>query len=579
MENTEPSLGYSVLAKVLADTRHKVVVTTNFDNLVADALAIHALQHPLIVGHESLTGFVRPQLPRPLVAKIHRDLHLHPKNDQNGVDTLEKGWEDALKLLFQHYTPLVIGYGGNDGSLMGFLAGLSPGHIPGRLFWCYREGDRPGERILETVAKHNGVLVAIAGFDEFMVQLARTLFLGFELDGIAKEIENLGIERAKRYQAQADRLFEKLARPDTASRSSTTDKARQSISAASHDPSKWWSWVLRARAEDDYDKREAIYREALIKLPESAELTGNYASFLNRQRKDYDAAEAMYKKALELDPSNAANTGNYATFLVDQRKDYDAAEAMYEKALELDPSNAAHTGNYASFLVDQRKDYDAAEAMYKKALELDPSNAANTGNYATFLVDQRKDYDAAEAMYKKALELDPSHAANTGNYATFLVDQRKDYDTAEAMYKKALELDPSHANITANYASLLLNRGGGDAVEKAHELVVRAVALSYGQPSQALAEALFYDCLICELTSSAVSKSVGRLKALFLQDFERGSWDFSALLDAVLPKVALERRAFYRTLGDAILDANKIAVLDAFPLWVQAELNDPFTLD
>ena len=79
MEKAEPGLGYSILAKILAETRHKVVVTTNFDNLVADALAIHALQHPLIVGHESLTGFVRPQLPRPLVAKIHRDLHLHPK--------------------------------------------------------------------------------------------------------------------------------------------------------------------------------------------------------------------------------------------------------------------------------------------------------------------------------------------------------------------------------------------------------------------------------------------------------------------------------------------------------------------
>ncbi|MCK9388501.1 MAG: tetratricopeptide repeat protein [Sulfuritalea sp.] len=614
MEDAEPSLGYSVLAKILADTRHKVVVTTNFDNLVADALAIHALQHPLIVGHESLTGFVRPQLPRPLVAKIHRDLHLHPKNDRNGVDTLDKGWAEALELLFQHYTPLVIGYGGNDGSLMGFLAELPTGHIPGRLFWCYREGDRPGENILDTIVRHNGVLVAIAGFDEFMVQLAQTLFAGFQLDGIAKEIENLGKERAKRYQAQADKLLESFAKLNSMPSTPAADKARQSISEVSQDLSKWWTWELRARSESDPDKRDAIYQQAIEALPTSAELVGNYASFLATQRKDYDAAEAMYKKALELDPNRAIVTGNYANFLADQRKDYDAAEAMYKKALELDPNHANNTGNYALFLAEQRKDGDAAEAMYKKALEVDPSDANHTGNYALFLKNQRKDYDAAEAMYKKALELDPNHVINTGNYAIFLAIQRKDDDAAEAMYKKALELDPSaayytggyanflaiqrkdddaaeamykkaleldpnDANNTGNYASFLLSKGPESDRKEAKALVRRTVDLSVGSPSQTLAEALLYDCLISELTTGAVGASLGRLKALFRLGFERLTWDFSALFQAVLPNIAADRRDLYRALGDAILDVDKVVVLDGFPLWRQSNPNDPFTLD
>lgn len=38
MENREPSVGYAVLSHILAETRHKVVITTNFDNLVAEAL-------------------------------------------------------------------------------------------------------------------------------------------------------------------------------------------------------------------------------------------------------------------------------------------------------------------------------------------------------------------------------------------------------------------------------------------------------------------------------------------------------------------------------------------------------------
>lgn len=46
MEGKSPSLGYSLLAEIIQYTRHKVVVTTNFDNLVADALAMHAHQSP-----------------------------------------------------------------------------------------------------------------------------------------------------------------------------------------------------------------------------------------------------------------------------------------------------------------------------------------------------------------------------------------------------------------------------------------------------------------------------------------------------------------------------------------------------
>lgn len=38
MDSIEPSWGYSVLAQVLAKTNHNVVITTNFDYLLEDAL-------------------------------------------------------------------------------------------------------------------------------------------------------------------------------------------------------------------------------------------------------------------------------------------------------------------------------------------------------------------------------------------------------------------------------------------------------------------------------------------------------------------------------------------------------------
>ncbi len=255
--------------------------------------------------------------------------------------------------------------------------------------------------------------------------------------------------------------------------------------------------------------------------------------------------------------------------------DLDKRNEIYLQGLKQFPQSAELTCNYANFLADQRKDYDAAEALYKKALELDPSNANHAGNYA-MLADQRKDYDAAEALYKKALELDPSHANNTGNYASFLANPRKDYNAAEALYKKALELDPSNANNTGNYASLLLIRGDSSSLAMSESLIQHVITLSAGAPSQALAEALLDGSLLHELLKASPDTILARLKVLLAMDYPRGNWDFSAVFEAVLPKIEPENVALYRALGVAILDGAKVSALDAFERWRRIDPTDPF---
>lgn len=607
MEGKSPSLGYSLLAEIIERTRHKVVVTTNFDNLVADALAMHAHQSPLVVAHESLAGFVRPQLRRPLVAKIHRDLFLHPINDPKGVSTLEQGWRIALKKLFQYFTPVVVGYGGNDGSLMDMLLELEEGDIAGRMLWCYREGARPPEKALQVLRKHKGLMVKIAGFDEFMLQLAARLLKDFDVAAIAERTAKLGQDRAELYRKQASDLRERSARGSAAKQ-----KAGVVLSESVRSGRSWWAWELQAQSAVDLDERDRIYLEGLRQFPRSAELFGNYANFLKNQRKDYDTAEEMYKKALELDPGNVTHTGNYANFLAEQRKNDVMAEEMYKKALELDPDHANNTGNYANFLADQRKDYDAAEAMYKKALELDPGHVNNTGNYASFLADQRKDYKLAEAMYEKALELDSSDAGNTGNYANFLANQLKDYDAAEAMYKKALDLDPDHANNTGNYASFLntrrkdyhaaeemynkalqlaptdvdfvanfasalLTRGDDASVKAVAPLVQRLLKLWQPDLSQAVAEGMLYGALVHEIAPDAeLADMLRRLKGVLLAGYPKGDWDFSPVSNSILPRLPEPRRKLFSALMEAILDEERLPALDAIESWRELEAIDPF---
>ncbi|NBB02905.1 tetratricopeptide repeat protein [Pseudomonas monteilii] len=635
MDSKSPSLGYSLLAEIIQSSRHKVVVTTNFDNLVADALAMHAHKSPLVVAHESLANFVRPHLRRPLIAKIHRDLFLEPQNDEVGVGTLDKAWATALRKLFQYYTPIVIGYGGNDGSLMGLLDSLNFGEISGRMIWCYRD-DLPNENALRVIKKHHGILVKIPGFDDLLLRLAEKLIKNFDVTAIADNIERLGAQRSKQYREQSENLQKASARG-----SIEQQKTGEVLIRSAEAGKSWWAWELKARDESNVEARDSIYRQGLKQFPNSAPLMGSYATFLTEElkkheqaemmfnkalsidptdsnvicglaiflaehRKDYERVSDLYRTALELDPTDTLALVNYANFLLDHMKNYDLAESMYVKAIELDPSDATAIGNYANLLSKKRDAFDKAESMYERALELDPSFVRNIANYVTFLIEERKnytkaesvlnefskvnpedaellvcralvfeqfhnDYDKAEAAYKRAVELAPDDTHTLQSYAEFLNTKRKDYKQAEALHKKVLEIEPESSDNIANLASMKFCKSQPGALDEVPELLKRATLLFPVEPSQVMAEVLLYSCLYSELTTSSAETQLAELKRFLNGKFDSSPWDFSHVFESVLQDVAPERRDLYQALGEVILDQKQLPILESFQAWIELE--------
>jgi len=535
MVHAEPSFGYSVLAQIMSTTPHSVAITTNFDNLIADALSIYTRTFPLVCGHESLAGFIRPHLrrhrKRPLIAKIHRDLFFEPKNMPDEVSSLPKEWAQALANIFDVCTPIVIGYGGNDGSLMDFLTTLAP--IEGGILWCYREGSEIDPKIDQVVEHHHGRLVPIAGFDELMLQLQERLQLAFFLP----QLQRIQEMRTVNYQRQFEVLTAALRKPAESPAAEEARKpARKAAEAAVERLTKekdWWAWQLKANAEPDPDKCEAIFRAALEDFPRSAELTGNFANFMSNVRKDYDEAERLYGKALELDPNQAVHTGNFAVFMENVRKDYDEAERLYREAFRLDPDYAVNTGNFAVFLAGKRKNYDEAERFFRKSLELDPNDATNTGNFANFMNSVRNDYSEAERLYRKALELDSNNGAHTVNFAQFL--------------------------------------GSMDRVDEARGLAVRAWELTKGTPGANRAEAAFTRWLLTRASGHDGTPALARLKSLIQDEFERTPWTFDQLLATLLPRCPENEHTLAYKLADAILDKAKVSALENEPLWTNIQ--------
>ena len=285
MQGATPSVGYSVLAQILTKTQHRVVITTNFDDLVADSIFIYSEERisPLVCGHESHVPFVRARIRRPLVAKIHNDLLLSPKSYPEETRKLADGWKDALTKLFRFYTPIVIGYGGNDGSLIDYLASLETGDMEGRLIWCF-VGEKPRQNIQNVVAKHRGVMVEIDGFDHLMLGLSNCLKYGSLTDVLEKRHRDV----LQEYKKQFGQFRREILR------GKSPEELEKDIPGAN-----WWKWVWLIENESDPDKCEKLYQYGINEFPESPELRGNFAVFM--QDRDSDKAQILFVKALAAD--------------------------------------------------------------------------------------------------------------------------------------------------------------------------------------------------------------------------------------------------------------------------------------
>jgi Tfp pilus assembly protein PilF len=379
-EGKDPGFGYAVLAQL---TTHpscghhcNVILTVNFDDLIADAQYLYTHKKPLVIYHDTLAGFVRVTRTRPLVIKVHGDARLEPKNIERETEELAEDVKKVLRALLSEMGLIFIGYGGNDEGLATIFKELPTGALPWGIYWI--GGRIPEGEMGKWLQEREAIWVKHKDFDELML----LIWNEFEL----KHPDDKRFGRLlDTYYETFNKLNKKVeAKPETAEKRILEKAVKKAILEST----SWWAVELEAAKykRKDQEKADEIYQEGLKKFPNEANLLGNYANFLTDIRKDHEKAEEYYKKALEADPTNANNLGNYANFLKNIRKDHEKAEEYYKKALEADPTNANNLGNYAIFLTDIRKDHEKAEEYYKKALEADPTNANKLGNYAGFLL-------------------------------------------------------------------------------------------------------------------------------------------------------------------------------------------------
>jgi len=196
-----PSYGHLALAAMMRAGHARLVWTTNFDTLVADACA-------KVFDSTSALSTVTLEVPGqakhlvdegrwPIEVKLHGDFRSRRlKNTGEELREQDARLRHLMIEACRRFGLLVVGYSGRDDSIMNTLeeALEDAGAFPSGLFWLHRGEDSPAPEVARLLAKatEKGVeaeLVSIENFDETLRDLIRLLSgvdLG-PLEGFAAE--------------------------------------------------------------------------------------------------------------------------------------------------------------------------------------------------------------------------------------------------------------------------------------------------------------------------------------------------------------------------------------------------------
>lgn len=418
MEGRYPSYGYHPLAMLLSNTENRLVITTNFDSLIEDALYTYTFRHPLVVGHESLASYIANDTRHPVIAKIHRDLLFQPLNRKADMNKLKDEWEKPLRNALSRYIPIVIGYGGGDRTFMSLLDAID---LKG-LYWCHR--GEPSDEIKRIVKKQNGYLVKILGFDEIMFQLEKQFFQETRASDPCEYIRNQAENRCALYVKSVQDIQNKYEpQKDAPASQPYAEEVRDDALRFAGE----FEQYISPPASENADGKKTAKRFAF---------DGMFALV----REEYEDAVDLYGKAIALAPDNAEYYSRRGLALYYLARYEDALEDD-TKAIELDPSNPKYYDS-RSVTLHQMERYEEALRDSCEAIRLDASNSRYYDSRSTTLHEMKR-YEEALRDSDKAITLEPSDPKYYDSRSATLHAMKR-YEEALRDSTKAIELAPTN---------------------------------------------------------------------------------------------------------------------------------------
>lgn len=180
--NKNPSIGYAYLVKLIENDYFNAIFTTNFDDLLNEAFYRFSNERPIVCAHDSAITSVTVTSKRPKIIKLHGDyLFEDIKSTLRETESLEGNMKNKFIEFSKDYGLIVVGYAGNDRSIMDILSFLlkKEEFFKNGIYWCIRKGDENiSDDLRKLLWKDKVYFVQIDGFDELMAELNKHLNKG-----------------------------------------------------------------------------------------------------------------------------------------------------------------------------------------------------------------------------------------------------------------------------------------------------------------------------------------------------------------------------------------------------------------
>lgn len=176
----QPGFGYATLAQLLTHERWgdrcNTVITTNFDDLAADALYFYSQRKPQVLTHESFDRHVQVSDARPTIVKLYGDAHLSSEYLDGNRRLLRTDVKNRLRALATECTLVFVGYGGRDDCILDLFEDMPLGAPSGGVFWVNDKA--PGKSMAGWLDDRRAIWAQSDSFDDLMYLLRREFDLG-----------------------------------------------------------------------------------------------------------------------------------------------------------------------------------------------------------------------------------------------------------------------------------------------------------------------------------------------------------------------------------------------------------------
>lgn len=192
VRDANPSLGYLCLGEMIINGKVNLIATTNFDDLVQ--VGVHSINPGFsiktILSATSYKEGIILNEGFPNVIKLHGDyLYDTLKNTSEELQELECSIANTWKTAIYEDGLVIIGYAGNDNSVMSILEKLiEEGGIKKGIYWCKYKNEELSVRANKFMTEACNIneqssVIEINEFDEFMYSLYLALNLkNFNID-------------------------------------------------------------------------------------------------------------------------------------------------------------------------------------------------------------------------------------------------------------------------------------------------------------------------------------------------------------------------------------------------------------